>query len=178
MRNERLQRKHRQVENLIRSDSSDILRGDGNANRIDGGLGMDMLRGNGGNDVILGGGDATRSPAARAPTGSPGGSGGDTSFTKHGRQHRRERMAATSSWIFCKARTSSACRRSTPTPRRRAIRRNRRGHERVLQRRRRIAPERLGANTLIEGDVNGDGAADFSILLKGTYSLGSGDFNL
>jgi serralysin len=35
-----------------------------------------------------------------------------------------------------------------------------------------------GANTLIEGDVNGDGAADFSILLKGTYSLGSGDFNL
>ncbi len=35
-----------------------------------------------------------------------------------------------------------------------------------------------GANTLIQGDVNGDGAADFSILLKGTYSLGSGDFNL
>jgi serralysin len=35
-----------------------------------------------------------------------------------------------------------------------------------------------GANTLIEGDVNGDGAADFSIPLKGMYSLGSGDFSL
>lgn len=35
-----------------------------------------------------------------------------------------------------------------------------------------------GADMVIEGVVNGDGAADFSILLKGTYNLGSGDFNL
>lgn len=35
-----------------------------------------------------------------------------------------------------------------------------------------------GANTLISGDVNGDGAADFSILLAGTHVLSSSDFIL
>ena len=35
-----------------------------------------------------------------------------------------------------------------------------------------------GSNTVIEGDVNGDGAADFQILLLGTFTLTSADFVL
>lgn len=36
----------------------------------------------------------------------------------------------------------------------------------------------LGGNTLVNGDVNGDGTADFSILLKGALALQAGDFIL
>ncbi|KQP37822.1 hypothetical protein ASF34_17285 [Methylobacterium sp. Leaf106] len=35
-----------------------------------------------------------------------------------------------------------------------------------------------GSNTLVSGDVNGDGAADFSIVLKGALTLQAGDFIL
>ena len=44
------------IENLIGSDASDILTGDGNANTLDGGLGSDTLYGEAGNDTLLGGG--------------------------------------------------------------------------------------------------------------------------
>ena len=36
----------------------------------------------------------------------------------------------------------------------------------------------LGANTLIEGDTNGDKIIDFQIELKGTIGLSAGDFVL
>ena len=36
----------------------------------------------------------------------------------------------------------------------------------------------LGANTLVSGDVTGDGRADFAILLTGHVALHSGDFLL
>ncbi|KQP16558.1 hypothetical protein ASF26_01620 [Methylobacterium sp. Leaf93] len=35
-----------------------------------------------------------------------------------------------------------------------------------------------GSNTLVSGDVNGDGAADFAILIKGVHTLQAGDFIL
>jgi hypothetical protein len=35
-----------------------------------------------------------------------------------------------------------------------------------------------GANTLVTGDVDGDGAGDFQILLYGSHSLGASDFVL
>jgi hypothetical protein len=35
-----------------------------------------------------------------------------------------------------------------------------------------------GANTLVAGDVDGDGAADFAIVLAGVVALQAGDFIL
>lgn len=36
--------------------------------------------------------------------------------------------------------------------------------------------EVVDGNTYVYGDTNGDGAADFMILLAGSYSLTAGDF--
>ncbi len=36
----------------------------------------------------------------------------------------------------------------------------------------------MGANALVEGDTNGDGKADFAILLKNVASLAGTDFDL
>ena len=36
----------------------------------------------------------------------------------------------------------------------------------------------MGANALVEGDTNGDGKADFAILLKDVASLAATDFDL
>lgn len=33
-----------------------------------------------------------------------------------------------------------------------------------------------GGNTILRGDINGDGRADFSIEILGQFDLGSGDF--
>ena len=35
-----------------------------------------------------------------------------------------------------------------------------------------------GANVIVEGDINGDGTADFQIVVNNTSSLSSGDFAL
>src|SRR5690606_38094954 len=40
------------IENIVGSNFSDNLNGDGNANRLEGGLGNDFISGGGGNDVI------------------------------------------------------------------------------------------------------------------------------
>ena len=57
------------IENLIGSDYNDTLTGDGNANRLEGGLGNDTLNGGGGDDVLIGGrGDDTLTGGAGADT--------------------------------------------------------------------------------------------------------------
>jgi serralysin len=48
------------IENLSGTAFDDILRGDGNANRLSGGNGNDTLDGRGGNDTLTGGGGADR----------------------------------------------------------------------------------------------------------------------
>ena len=167
------------VENLRGSNSSDILRGDGNANRIDGGLGMDMLRGNGGNDVILGGGGDDQITGGADADRLTGGSGndtfiytstGDSTVASGGRDFILDFLQGADKISLSQidANTAASGNQAFSFVGTNAF-------SNVAGELRQSAS---GANTLIEGDVNGDGAADFSILLKGTYSLGSGDFNL
>ena len=167
------------VENLRGSNSSDILRGDGNANRIDGGLGTDMLRGNGGNDVILGGGGGDQITGGAGADRLTGGSGnntfiytstGDSTVASDGRDFILDFLQGADKISLSQidANTAASGNQALSFVGTNAF-------SNVAGELRQSAS---GANTLIEGDVNGDGAADFSILLKGTYSLGSGDFNL
>jgi Ca2+-binding RTX toxin-like protein len=167
------------VENLTGSNSSDILRGDGNANRIDGGLGMDMLRGNSGDDVILGGGDGDQITGGAGADRLTGGSGNDTFiYTSTG-----DSTVAGSGRDFILDFLQGADRISlsqidadTATSGNQAF--SFIGSSAFSNVAGELRQSASGAYTLIQGDVNGDGAADFAILLKGTYSLGSGDFNL
>jgi serralysin len=167
------------VENLIGSSSSDILRGDGNANRIDGGLGMDMLRGNGGDDVILGGGDADQITGGAGADRLTGGSGsdtfiytstGDSTVASTGRDFILDFLQGADKISLSQidANTTTSGNQAFSFV----------GSSAFSNVAGELRQSASGANTLIQGDVNGDGAADFSILLKGTYSLGSGDFNL
>ena len=39
-----------------------------------------------------------------------------------------------------------------------------------------LRAEVMGANTLVSADINGDGSADFSILVKGVTTMAGGDF--
>jgi Ca2+-binding RTX toxin-like protein len=41
-----------------------------------------------------------------------------------------------------------------------------------------LRAQAMGTNTLLSGDVNGNGVADFSIVVKGVIPFASGDFNL
>jgi Ca2+-binding RTX toxin-like protein len=167
------------VENLIGSNSSDILRGDGNANRIDGGLGEDMLRGNGGDDVMLGGGGGDQITGGAGADRLTGGADGDrfiytsisdSTVASDGRDFILDFLQGADRISLSQIDADAAASGNQAFS---FI-----GSSAFSNVAGELRQSASGANTLIQGDVNGDGAADFSILLKGTYSLGSGDFNL
>ena len=140
---------------------------------------MDMLRGNGGNDVLLGGGGDDQITGGADADRLTGGSGndtfiytstGDSTVASGGRDFILDFLQGADKISLSQidANTAASGNQALSFVGTNAF-------SNVAGELRQSAS---GANTLIEGDVNGDGAADFSILLKGTYSLGSGDFNL
>lgn len=167
------------VENVVGSSSSDILRGDAGDNRLDGRSGDDMLRGNGGDDDIIGREGMDQITGGAGADRLFGGADndtfiytgiGDSTVASDGRDFIADFLQGADKISL------SQIDADTATSGNQAF--SFVGTNAFSSTAGELRYGAAGANTLVEGDVDGDGAADFSILLKGTYSLGSGDFSL
>ncbi|MFC1457340.1 M10 family metallopeptidase [Microvirga arabica] len=160
------------IEWLTGSSYSDILRGNGSANRINGGSGSDMLYGRGGNDVLIGAGnDKLYGESGKDLL--TGGSGADT-FVFSSSSHSRMSSADTitdfrrgSDHIDLRgidANTKAAGNQAFTFIGKNAFRGK--------------AGELRFADGVVAGDVNGDKIADFGIKVTGLSALSKGDFYL
>ncbi len=167
------------VENLTGSNSSDILRGDSGDNRLVGMKGDDMLRGNGGNDTIQGGDGNDLITGGAGSDRLSGGNGNDTyiytSTSDSG-------LTAADRDVILDFLQGSDKISLTQIDANTTISGNQAfsfiGSNAFSHTAGELHQVAHGANTWIEGDVNGDGAADLQIVLKGSYTLHATDFGL
>lgn len=166
-------------ENLIGSSHHDTLTGNGAGNEISGGLGQDLIKGQNGDDTLMGEGGRDTIRGGNGRDIQSGGSGRDTfdfnKITETGTTGAtRDRITDFTQGLDIidlrgiDADTGSggnnafdfkASASFTGTA----------GELRQFQ---------TAANTIVEGDVDGDGQADFQILITGLLTLSAGDFIL
>jgi serralysin len=163
------------VENLTGSAFGDTLRGDDYANVLDGLGGDDTLIGRSGNDTLIGGAGNDRLQGDRGVDTLTGGAGADTfvftlisdSRSSSGRDTITDFSAAELDRIDLRGIDASS----------------RAGGDQAFNYIgtagfNRIAGELHFVNGMVEGDVNGDGIADFQLTMRGISSLAAGDFIL
>jgi Ca2+-binding RTX toxin-like protein len=142
-------------DNITTGDGRDLLSGDGAGDTLNAGAGNDTLIGGGGNDAMDGGAGADLFVYEAVSD-----SGGDV-ITGYQAGADRIDLSAIDSRIGSPADNAfsfiGSAAFSGP------------GQLRSFQ---------SGGNTFVQGDVNADGVADFSIQLIGLHTLGAGDFVL
>lgn len=152
----------RDIENLVGGAAGDILRGDGEDNRLQGGGGRDVLEGRAGADTLVGGAAADRFVFSDVDhsTGDDGLTDLIVDFSRAQGDRidlraidAREAVGGDQAFTFIGTRGFSEIA----------------GQLRSVQ---------TGGRTLIEGDTDGDGAADFALMLASAQSLGAGAFLL
>ena len=144
-------------ENVVGGDAADLLIGSSGANNLDGKLGTDDLIGLGGRDVLTGGADNDRFIFQKLSDSGVTASTRDliSDFTL-GEDHMvLVDLEASVGHAFTFIGTQQF-------------------HHTAGE----LRQSDSGANTIVSGDTNGDGKADFSIELTGHFALTSGDFTL
>ncbi len=164
------------IENLIGGSGNDVLTGSLGANRIEGGAGNDTIDGGAGADRLLGGDGADTMLAGAGSDGLWGGLGADTFVFK---------AIADSAisgpdiiWDFSHAEADKIDLRSIDAN---SVMKGNQAFTLATSFSHKsgelvIATE--GDHYLVQGDVNGDGVADFVIALHSATSLWAGDFLL
>jgi len=162
------------VENITGSNFADSLRGDDNANVLDGLGGNNTLIGRGGNDILIGGiGNDKLEGDAGADT-LTGGLGADTFyfFTTGDSNAASGRDTITDFVSLLDRIDLSGIDANTRTSGNQAF--SYIGANAFT----RVAGQLHFANGMVEGDTNGDGVADFQLVVKGLAILAAGDFIL
>lgn len=146
---------------LVGNDAANLLAGLAGNDRLTGGLGADILRGGGGRDVLVGGAGADDFDFnAISETGKTAATrDGITDF-----QHRIDDIDLSTIDASTKKAGNQAFKYIGIADFHKVA-----GELHYVFR---------GSNTVVEGDVNGDGRADFQILLTGHKVLTVGDFIL
>jgi serralysin len=149
--------------------------GDG-ADRLDGRLGADQLHGGGGNDKLFGGDDDDTLEGGAGRDLLTGGAGDDTFVFGIGDMvtgPARDRITDFAAGDRIDLAAIDADRSTVADDGFAFV--GAAGFSRHAGELRQFA---LHGNTVVEGDVTGDGRADFQILLVGTHTLSAGDFVL
>lgn len=163
------------VENLTGSAFGDTLRGDDNANTLSGLGGADSLVGRGGSDTLLGGDGNDRLQGDLGADMLTGGAGADTfvftSTSDTGKNYGRDTITDFSAAQLDKIdlRGIDANTRINGDQAFSYI-----GTSGFTK----VAGQLHFANGMVEGDVNGDGIADFQLTMRGISALAAGDFIL
>jgi serralysin len=162
------------VENLTGSAYADSLRGDDSANTLDGQGGDDTLVGRGGNDTLVGGLGNDRLEGDAGADTLTGGLGGDTfQFLATGDSNSASGRDTITDFVSLLDKIDlkgiDANTRITGDQAFSYIGAGAFTH---------VAGQLHFANGMVEGDVNGDGVADFQLKVNGIAILAAGDFIL
>lgn len=184
----------RSIENVIGSASGDLLRGDDLANQLWGSGGNDRLRGEGGGDRLMGGDGGDTLSGGKGDDRLLGGAGRDVLTGGEGRdvfvltEAADSGLGTKASDVIVGFRHDSdrigldAIDADTTTagnqPFKFIDRSAFSGHAGELHFRWQDRAGAEGAHTIVEGDIDGDGHADFQIQLTGLILLTNGDFVL
>ena len=147
-------------ENLTGSDFGDALTGDNKANRIDGGLGNDLIIGRGGADTLYGGAGADTFQFLAASDSTVQLSGQDRIMDFSAAENDRIDLSAIDANSHSTADNAFVLAAQFTHVSGQLIR--------VAQ----------AGGYLVQGDVNGDGVADFGIFVHTATPLGAADFIL
>lgn len=137
---------------------SDTLNGGGGADSLEGGSGNDTLNGGLGGDLLIGGGGADRFVFSSTGDSQAGAIDVIGDFSRAD----KDRISVTG----IDANTNAAGDQNFTFL----------GNGAFTGTAGQLRYEQSGGNTMVMGDVNGDGIADFVIQLSGVVNLGSGDF--
>lgn len=161
---------------LFGDDGDDVLRGDGGIDRIDGGLGNDQLFGGEGADTLLGGGGNDILEGGAGADTLTGGAGSDIF------RFRADSLSASDVTVI----TDFA--RGIDRIDLRAIDANAGtttndafswiGTGNFTKHAGELQAKAVSGGMMLAGDVNGDGVADFHLMLQGLSALSSSDINL
>jgi Ca2+-binding RTX toxin-like protein len=149
-------------ENAIGGDGSDTIFGSSGANHLDGGNGADHLYGLGGRDVLTGGGDGDTFHFLKLT---------DSGLTASTRDLITDFSQSDGDKIDLSVIDANGSAVGDPDF-------DFVGFAQFSHTKGELRESFSSGNTIVSGDVNGDGKADFSIALTGHIVLTSGDFNL
>ena len=150
------------IENLTGSNYNDVLTGNGGSNVLDGGLGADILRGGKGADILIGGLGADLFAFISIVDSKPGVAARDQILDfSHADGDRIDLSAIDANANIAGDQDFFV------------------GGSTFTKHAGEIVQTALGGDLVVKADANGDGIADFALLLKGTAApLGAADFIL
>lgn len=159
--------------------ADNLLGGRGN-DSLSGGAGNDLLKGEAGNDTLNGGAGRDKLYGAAGADKLSGGAGADTFLFKSVSESKVGASGRDTILDFSQAQKDridlKAIDASTKTGGDQAF--DFIGTDKFHKQAGELRFEKKGGDTLIHGDVNGDGKADFSILVDASITFKAGDFIL
>jgi Ca2+-binding RTX toxin-like protein len=167
-------------DSLYGGDDDDVLTGELGADRLYGELGLDYMNGDVGNDVLYGGGDSDTLFGHRGADKLYGGEGADSFAFTSSRDSTAKAAGRDTIYDFSSRQRDKidlkAIDASTKAKGNQAFKYI--GKQDFHDKAGELRWEKVKAGVYVYGDVNGDGNADFSLLLRGVTKLTNGDFFL
>jgi Ca2+-binding RTX toxin-like protein len=159
------------VADVVGTVFADIIHGGGGDNVLKGGAGKDLLNGHGGNDTVVGGLGADKLFGGDAADVFSFGKIAESTVAKAGRDAILDFSQADGDRIALSGIDANSKIKGNQDF---TFIADQSFHKQAGE----LRYAQSAGNTFVFGDVNGDGKADFSILIKGTFTLTDIDFNL